>query len=228
MKSEGWRWDAERERWNYDDVTSLCIDVGNPGSPLRDEPLAVPDDPNNEWGINLRINMGAYGGTVEASMAPCDWAIMADLNNDGIVNWRDFAYIASDLFTAVAEHGGDFDRDGVVALGDVALLAGDWAKYVRPPVVSIVDPLDGTKFEIPAAVPVEVEAVAWDIDSVVVKVEFFAGRTKIGQDEDGSDGWKISWQDHIAGVHNLTARATDKGGVTATSPPVEITIIPPR
>jgi parallel beta-helix repeat protein len=228
LKSEGWRWDIGRQRWHYDDVTSLCIDVGNPGSPLRDEPLFVPDDPNNEWAVNLRINMGAYGGTAEASMAPCDWAIRADFNNDGIVNWRDFAYTASDLFAAIAEHGGDFDRDGVLTLGDVALLAEDWVKYVRPPVVSIVEPLDGARFEIPADVPIEIEAVAWDVDGVVIKVEFFSGRTKIGQDEDGSDGWKISWQNHVAGVHGVTARATDKGGVTAISPTVEITIIPPR
>jgi hypothetical protein len=228
LKSQGWRWDTARQRWNYDDVTSLCIDVGNPGSPLLNEPLSVPDDPNNRWGVNLRINMGAYGGTAEASIAPRDWAILADLNNDGVVNWRDFVYTASDLFTPVAERGGDLNRDGVVALLDLVLLAEDWLKCVRPPVVSIINPLDGTKFEIPTTVPIEIEAAAWDIDSAVVKVEFFAGRTKIGQDDDGSDGWKISWQDHVAGVHDLTARATDKGGVTSISPPVKITVIPPR
>jgi hypothetical protein len=40
-----------------DDVTSPCIDAGDPNSPVGDEP-----EPNGD-----RINMGAYGGTTEAS-----------------------------------------------------------------------------------------------------------------------------------------------------------------
>jgi len=40
-----------------DDVTSPCIDAGDPNSPVGDEP-----EPNGG-----RINMGAYGGTEEAS-----------------------------------------------------------------------------------------------------------------------------------------------------------------
>jgi hypothetical protein len=43
--------------WILDDVTSPCIDAGNPTSPIGSEP-----SPNG--GI---INMGAYGGTAEAS-----------------------------------------------------------------------------------------------------------------------------------------------------------------
>jgi parallel beta-helix repeat protein len=72
LKSQGWRWDAQRKVWTWDDITSPCIDAGNPGSPLGEELLSVPNDPNNEWGRNLRINMGAYGGTAEASMSPYD------------------------------------------------------------------------------------------------------------------------------------------------------------
>ncbi|MHC4361042.1 MAG: right-handed parallel beta-helix repeat-containing protein, partial [Planctomycetota bacterium] len=85
LKSEGWSWDIKRNRWTYDDVTSRCIDAGNPGCPLGNEPMSVPDDPNNIWGENIRINMGAYGGTAEASIPPYDWTLLADLTNDGIV-----------------------------------------------------------------------------------------------------------------------------------------------
>jgi parallel beta-helix repeat protein len=56
LKSEGWRWDQSRRVWTWDDVTSLCIDAGNPGSALGDELLSVPDDPDNEWSENVRIN----------------------------------------------------------------------------------------------------------------------------------------------------------------------------
>jgi len=47
LKSFAWRWDAAREEWTFDRVTSRCIDAGNPGSPLLDEPLSVPDDPTD-------------------------------------------------------------------------------------------------------------------------------------------------------------------------------------
>jgi predicted outer membrane repeat protein len=64
------RWDATRKLWVTDSVTSPCIDAGDPACPLGDEPLSTPLDPTNAWSINRRIDMGFYGGTPEASMAP--------------------------------------------------------------------------------------------------------------------------------------------------------------
>jgi hypothetical protein len=60
LKSGTGRWDPIEGDWIRDDVNSLCIDAGDPGSPVGDEP-----EPNG--GI---INMGAYGGTEQASMSP--------------------------------------------------------------------------------------------------------------------------------------------------------------
>jgi len=60
LKSEAGRWDSISESWVVDDVTSPCIDAGDPNSPVGNEP-----EPSG--GI---INMGAYGGTSEASMSP--------------------------------------------------------------------------------------------------------------------------------------------------------------
>ena len=57
LKSQAGRWEPSSQAWLIDDVTSPCIDAGDPGTPIGLEPL-----PNG--GI---INMGAYGGTVEAS-----------------------------------------------------------------------------------------------------------------------------------------------------------------
>ncbi len=69
LKSRGWRWDAVAGVWTSDDVTSPCIDAGDPASELADEPLTAPADPGGPV-INQRINMGLYGGTAEASLAP--------------------------------------------------------------------------------------------------------------------------------------------------------------
>ena len=46
-----------RGDWVLDEVTSPCLDAGDPNSPVADEP-----QPNGG-----RINMGVYGGTGEAS-----------------------------------------------------------------------------------------------------------------------------------------------------------------
>jgi predicted outer membrane repeat protein len=60
LKSQAGRWDLNSQSWVIDEATSPCIDAGDPGTPVGFEPL-----PNG--GI---INMGAYGGTDEASKSP--------------------------------------------------------------------------------------------------------------------------------------------------------------
>jgi len=70
LKSTGARWSTEIRAWTSDDVTSPCIDAGDPDSPLGAELQFLSVGPDNERGENLRINMGAHGGTMEASLAP--------------------------------------------------------------------------------------------------------------------------------------------------------------
>ena len=126
LKSEGWRWDANRKVWTWDDVTSPCIDAGNPGCALGDELLSVPDDPNNEWGENLRINMGAYGGTAEASMALPGWALLADLTNDRIVDFNDLAVFVEYWLDSGQCIPGDLNRNESIDFTDFALMAFHW------------------------------------------------------------------------------------------------------
>jgi len=57
LKSQAGRWDPETQTWVLDEITSPCIDVGNPLDSVENEPT-----PNGSI-----INMGAYGGTAEAS-----------------------------------------------------------------------------------------------------------------------------------------------------------------
>jgi len=59
LKSEAGRWDPNSASWVFDDVTSPCIDAGDPNSDWRGE----------TWPHGQRINMGAYGGTRQASMS---------------------------------------------------------------------------------------------------------------------------------------------------------------
>ncbi len=85
LKSQGGRYDPSSQSWVYDDVTSPCIDAGDPMSPIGPEPL-----PNG--GV---VNMGAYGGMSEASKsyfgkAPCETIVAGDINGDCEVNFLDF------------------------------------------------------------------------------------------------------------------------------------------
>jgi len=226
LKSAGWRWDIERRRWHYDEMTSPCIDAGNPGSPLDGELLNIPDGPSNLWGTNLRINMGCFGGTDQASVPPHGWSLLADINNDGLVNSKDFAVLVQFWMKSESRQPGDLDRNGTVNSADIALLTEDWLKYVKPPVVNIITPQNDAVFAMQPA-DIKIEAVAEAVIGTIVKVEFFVNGRKIGEDNDGSDGWVANFRQNARGIYSLTATATDSRGIATTSSPVEITLTPP-
>jgi hypothetical protein len=89
LKSQAGRWDPENKIWVQDAVTSPCIDAGDPKSPIGLEPF-----PNG--GI---INMGAYGGTREASKSyfgkpPCETIVAGDINGDCKVDYQDLFFLS--------------------------------------------------------------------------------------------------------------------------------------
>jgi len=128
LKSQGWRWNSQQREWVFDRVTSRAIDAGNPGSSLGEELVTVPDDPANIYGQNLRIDMGSFGGTAEASMPPHKWAILGDLTNDGTLDLLDLASWAENWLNSDPPKAwpADLNRDGAVDMLDFALLAEDW------------------------------------------------------------------------------------------------------
>ena len=88
LKSQAGRWDPATASWARDDVTSPCIDAGDPMTPIGPEPF-----PNG--GV---VNMGAYGGTAEASkpwfaQPLCETIVAGDINGDCIVDFKDMAFI---------------------------------------------------------------------------------------------------------------------------------------
>jgi beta propeller repeat protein/parallel beta-helix repeat protein len=60
LKSQAGRWNPAGEAWITDDVTSPCIDAGDPASSIGLE---------SELNGSI-INIGAYGGTAQASKSP--------------------------------------------------------------------------------------------------------------------------------------------------------------
>jgi hypothetical protein len=82
LRSTRGRYWPEHNVWVLDDVTSPCIDGGDPNDDASAERM-----PNGG-----RVNMGAYGGSAYASMSEC--FSEADTNCDGVVNMLDFAVMA--------------------------------------------------------------------------------------------------------------------------------------
>jgi len=88
LVSQAGRWDPEAEAWVRDEVTSPCIDAGNPEGPIGDELF-----PNG--GI---ANMGAYGGSTQASKTyfgtePAEVHLAGDINGDGAVGVADLLIV---------------------------------------------------------------------------------------------------------------------------------------
>ncbi|MBN2591545.1 MAG: hypothetical protein JXA96_16890 [Sedimentisphaerales bacterium] len=77
LKSQAGRFDLNTQSWIIDSNTSPCIDAGDPNSSIGLEPF-----PNGGY-----INMGAYGGTSEASKSyfgkpVCETIVAGDINGD--------------------------------------------------------------------------------------------------------------------------------------------------
>jgi hypothetical protein len=103
-----------------------------------------------------------------------------------------------------------------------------------PPVVRITSPADGAVFHAPVDIPLF--AYAHDLDGFVSTVEFFANGNSIGFGHrlpvaagatPSNDLFSLIWSNAPIGEFALTATATDNGGASTTSDPVNITVLPP-
>lgn len=101
-----------------DNITSPCIDAGNPGTDVGDEP-----QPNGN-----RINMGAYGGTPTASKSPQHFRPLSDLDNIRGVGTPDFAVFSQYWLQAGQDLPADLDRNRIVNLNDLSIFVVDWLK----------------------------------------------------------------------------------------------------
>jgi hypothetical protein len=188
LKSERGRYWPPHDLWVLDNETCPGVNGGDPATDPGSEPM-----PNGGY-----INIGAYGGTSQASMG--DWPIAGDVNLDGIVNFKDIAIVAGDWLDKL-----------------------EWA-WNESPVISISSPDNGEIVPYNTIDPVIIEAEVSDIDGSVVKVEFFANASKVAEDNIGNDGWQGHWHPESVGGFTLTAKATDDDGATTTSSPIQVEV----
>jgi len=91
-----------------------------------------------------------------------------------------------------------------------------------PPAVSITQPTN--QMGVIGPTNISITATASD-DGSVSKVEFFQGASKLG--EDLASPYAFTWTNVAVGTYQLTARATDNLGATATSSVVNLTVSAP-
>ncbi|MHC4913669.1 MAG: ADP-ribosylglycohydrolase family protein, partial [Planctomycetota bacterium] len=73
---------------------------------------------------------------------------------------------------------------------------------------------------------ITITADACDVEGSIIKVEFFDGAAKLG--EDSNEPYSFDWIGASLGAHSLQAKATDNDGNTTTSATVNISVSPPR
>ena len=128
LTSQAGRWDSEAKQWIVDEITSPCIDVGDPGSNWSQE----------LWPHGLRVNLGAYGGTSQASWSLSEAGQPADLNDDGKIGPEDLGQFAAKWLLREDLLAADLNRNGSVDFYDFAILALDWG--LAPPNPSAPNP----------------------------------------------------------------------------------------
>ncbi|MEY2409757.1 MAG: hypothetical protein QOF48_2427, partial [Verrucomicrobiota bacterium] len=99
-------------------------------------------------------------------------------------------------------------------------IAGAAPPVNAAPSVAITNPVNGATFAGP--VNLTLQATASDPDGSVSQVAFYQNGTFIASD--ASSPFSIAWNGVTAGNYSLTAVATDNGGVSTTSAPVNITV----
>jgi hypothetical protein len=200
LRSQAGHWDQETASWICDDVTSPCIDAGDPNGPLGSEPF-----PNGGY-----VNLGAYGGTAEASRSyfgepVCETHIAGDINGDCRVD--------------------DLDMDILLS----HWLMEDIGRANVPPTVTIVSPQDGAELSRPEPLVFWFEAS--DPDGRVLAVNYHlehdhgAGAQRSwGSTQATDDGWvkEYDWSRVLyEGVYVLRGEALDDDGAKGVA---EITI----
>ncbi len=89
-----------------------------------------------------------------------------------------------------------------------------------PPSISLTAPHNGATFAVQTNV--RLNALATDADGAISKVEFFNGKTKLGESTFAPFG--LTLDSLPAGKYQLTAKATDNRGKAISSSPVRITV----
>ena len=167
---------------------------------------------------------GGFGTASGTSMATPHvagvWALMKSAKSGATV---------SEVLTALQTTGLPItdSRNGLARpLIQVGGSAGAIANMIgaanQSPTVTLTSPADNASSTAPATITLT--ASASDADGSVTRVEFYQGTSLIGTDNNGADGWSLSWTQVPAGNYTLTAKAFDDAGASVLSAGVLVNV----
>ncbi|MDX1911653.1 MAG: Ig-like domain-containing protein, partial [Saprospiraceae bacterium] len=160
--------------------------------------------------------------------------VNGQLKNSSTAQNGDIVYagLVSDRFVigAYVDENENWVHDGALdelilwerALGDTEVLQLYQEQSNLAPGIVITSPAPNSMYTAPASIAISAEAN--DMDGTVSVVEFFNGAQKIYEDVDGAP-YAFVWDNAPAGIHILTARATDNLGARSVSAPVEVIVL---
>ena len=140
--------------------------------------------------------------------------LIAQLTTNGVFHYELNVQIKSDL--GVVENYVVSNPTGNEII--IPSLTGTFGSTNTPPTVSITSPSDGANYITGAIIPIAANATD---DGTVTSVEFFVDGVSIGIDN--SSPYNANYTS-IAGLHSLTAKATDNNGAFTISSAITINV----
>lgn len=192
--------------WMTDEVTSPCIDAGDPNM----------DCINELWPHGKRINMGAYGRSTQASLSLSDAGDIRDLNNDDTVTWDDVLLLSAKWDCNDAPQKEDLNLDGIVDTNDLEFFGGNWQEDANNTVPQF-DAIENR--EVTAGAPLTFSAAASDTDGddlVYTAAGLPDGALFAAQ--------QFTWTPEDEGIYNITFIASDNKSLTFTT--IQVTVSP--
>jgi subtilisin family serine protease len=191
LKSKAGRWDPNSKTWVIDTVHSPCIDTGNP----------IYDWTEELWPQGKRINMGAYGGTAQASMSLSTAGDKKDLNGDDLINWDDVLLLIDKWHSSNAPQKQDINRNGIVDANDLMFYYGNWSQDANNvvPVFNVISDQNGL---VESPLQFNVSAVDTDGDTLVYAVAGLPEGAVFSEN-------KFEWIPEAAGLFEVTFIVSD-------------------
>ena len=203
--------------------STVIVTSGTAGAPVRlllsVSPAGLPADGASTATLVARV-CDTHNNTVSASSATVSFAV---ISGGGAIIGGPMVQAVGGVASVVYRSGAS---TGTVVIGATspglssATVVVTLVSSASVPVVTLVQPADGTVFTAPATIGMTAQASVQGGE--IARVEFYAGATMLAQDS--VSPYTYTWGGVGPGTFQLSARAYDTNGVMAVSSTVAVSV----